>query len=193
MNKAERTRKFIIEKSASIINRKGMAGTSLNDIMEATKLAKGGIYGNFESKDEICLESFLYLTQTLANRMDSAVATGKSARERFFNLLEVYQNNKNTEGGCPILNFGVEADDTHPHMKENVKRAIRSSQKRFFEIITDGIASNEISPAINAKNFSIKAFAMIEGAILCRKILESDEQMQVVIGAIREEFESYLI
>ena len=132
MNKAERTRRFIIEKSASIINRKGMAGTSLNDIMEATKLAKGGIYGNFESKDEICVESFLYLTETLAHQMDRAVAAGKTAREKFFNLLEVYKGNKNTEGGCPILNFGVEADDTHPHMKENVKRAIRSVPEKNF-------------------------------------------------------------
>lgn len=193
MNKAERTRKFIIEKSASIINRKGMAGTSLNDIMEATKLAKGGIYGNFESKDEICLASFLYLSQTLANQMDRAVAMGKTARERFFNLLEVYKNNKDAEGGCPILNFGVEADDTHPHMKENVKRAIRSSQKRIFDIVADGIANNEISSAINPKNFSIKAFAMIEGAILCRRVLESDEQMRIIMEAIGQEFESYLI
>ena len=40
MSKAERTKQFIIEKSAPIINKKGMAGTSLSDIMEATKLAR---------------------------------------------------------------------------------------------------------------------------------------------------------
>ena len=56
--KAERTRQFIIEASAPIINKKGVAGTSLTDIMEATKLAKGGIYGNFENKEEICKEIF---------------------------------------------------------------------------------------------------------------------------------------
>ncbi|MEZ0131178.1 TetR family transcriptional regulator [Flavobacterium sp. LBUM151] len=61
MSKADRTRQFIIEASAPLINKKGMAGTSLSDIMEVTKLAKGGIYGNFESKEEICRESFLYL------------------------------------------------------------------------------------------------------------------------------------
>ena len=131
MNKAERTRRFIIEKSSSIINKKGMAGTSLSDIMEATKLAKGGIYGNFDSKDEICVASFHYLTETLAHQLDRAVLNGKTASEKFFNLLNAYKSNKDTEGGCPILNFGVEADDTHPLMKENVKIAIRSSQKRI--------------------------------------------------------------
>lgn len=192
MNKAERTRRFIIEKSASIINRKGMAGTSLSDIMEATKLAKGGIYGNFESKDEICVASFLYLTQTLANRLDTAVSLGKSATEKFYNLLEAYKESRNMEGGCPILNFGVEADDTHPAMKENVKGVIHKSQKRIFDILSDGVARKEISPEMNPKNFSIKVFAMIEGAILVRRVVDSDEQMQIVMSAIRQEFDSYV-
>lgn len=192
MNKAERTRRFIIEQSAPIINKKGMAGTSLSDIMEATKLAKGGIYGNFESKDEICAESFLYLTENLGQQLDRAVLLGQTAKEKFSNLLNAYKGIK-TEGGCPILNFGVEADDTHPVMKENVKKVIRSAQKRFFDILANGIANNEISSDLDPKNFSIKVFAMIEGAILCGRVLESNEQMGIVLAAIQHEFETYLI
>lgn len=192
MSKAERTRKFIIEQSAGIVNRKGMAGTSLSDIMEATKLAKGGIYGNFESKDEICMESFLYLSRMMAERLDRAVADGKNAKDKFFNLLEAYKG-KNMEGGCPILNFGVEADDTHPLMKENVRKAIRSSQKRIHDIVSQGISDKQILNTVDPKNFSVKAFAMIEGAILCKRVLESEEQMRIVMGAIWLEFESYLL
>ena len=43
MTKSERTRQFIIEQSAAIINKKGVAGTAISDLMEATKLAKRGI------------------------------------------------------------------------------------------------------------------------------------------------------
>lgn len=193
MKKAERTRNFIIETSAAIINKKGMAGTSLSDIMEATKLAKGGIYGNFESKEAICEASFFYLTGKLAAVLDKAVNEGDSAREKFFNLLEVYKGNKNLVGGCPLLNFGVEADDTNPAMKANVKKAIQSSQKRIFNIIADGISRKELSAEINPKIFSVKVFAMIEGAILCRKMMDSDEQMKIIMEAIKKEFEGYLV
>ncbi|TPG40861.1 TetR/AcrR family transcriptional regulator [Flavobacterium pectinovorum] len=192
MSKAERTRQFIIEASAPIINKKGMAGTSLSDIMEATKLAKGGIYGNFESKEEICRESFLYLRSQLSSKLNTAVAEGKSSKEKLFNLLNVYSNDINTIDGCPILNFGAEADDTNPVMKEQVKKAIHSAQNRFFTIVEEGIKSKELSANINAEHFSIKVFAMIEGAILCRKILGTDVQMKIVIDSIKTEFESYL-
>jgi AcrR family transcriptional regulator len=193
MNKAERTKNWIIQQSASLINKKGMAGTSLSDIMEVTKLAKGGIYGNFENKDEICIESFKYLTDRSGVQLDEAAAKGKTAKERFYNLLDFYKTRKMQEGGCPILNFGVEADDTHPEMKEHVKRVIRRSQKRICDIISKGVDEGEISPDIHPKNFSIKVFALIEGAILCRKILGNDEQMKIVIESVISEFNTYLL
>ncbi len=193
MSKAERTRQFIIETSAPIINKKGMAGTSLSDIMEATKLAKGGIYGNFENKEEICTESFLYLRSQLAAKLDAAVTQGISAKAKFTNLIEAYGDDKNTVGGCPILNFGVEADDTNPVIKEYVKKSIHSAQKRFSTIIENGVANNELSSNINPEHFAIKVFAMIEGAILCREILNNNEQLNIILDSIKTEFESYVL
>lgn len=43
MNKAQRTRQFIVEKTAPIFNVKGYAGTSLADMTEATGLTKGSV------------------------------------------------------------------------------------------------------------------------------------------------------
>ncbi|MBF4465090.1 TetR/AcrR family transcriptional regulator [Flavobacterium sp. LC2016-12] len=193
MSKAERTRQFIIETSAPLINKKGMAGTSLRDIMEATKLAKGGIYGNFENKEEICMESFLYLRSQLASKLDIAASKGKSAKEKLFNLLEVYGNGKNMVEGCPILNFGTEADDTNPVMREQVKKAILSAQKRFFNIVEEGIQNKELSSEINSEHYSIRVFAMIEGGILCRKVFGNNDQMNIVLDGIKTEFERYVL
>lgn len=58
LSKTERTTQFIVEKSAPIFNMKGFAGTSVNDIVNATGLTKGSIYGNFENKDEVALAVF---------------------------------------------------------------------------------------------------------------------------------------
>ena len=60
MSKAEKTRAFIIEKSAPVFNIKGYAGTSLNDLMLATGLTKGSIYGNFKDKDDVALSVYRY-------------------------------------------------------------------------------------------------------------------------------------
>ncbi|MFC3157519.1 transcriptional regulator, TetR family [Chryseobacterium arachidis] len=192
MSKAERTKQFIIETAAPIINKKGMAGTSMSDIMEATKLAKGGIYGNFESKDEICKEAYSYLSSQLAGRLNEAVKAGKTAKEKLDNLLDVYKN-RSLDGGCPILNFGIEADDTHPEIKARVNKSISSARNRIAEIAVFGIEHREISKDLNVHIFSTKVFAMIEGAIMCRRIMDSDEVMQTVIETIKKDFESHSI
>ena len=55
--KAERTKQFIIEQATPIFNSKGIAGTTIDDILAVTKMAKGGIYGNFENKEGISIAS----------------------------------------------------------------------------------------------------------------------------------------
>src|SRR6266481_6384757 len=60
MTKGEQTRRKIVEAAAPIFNKRGYAGSSLNELMEATGLKKGGIYRHFSSKEELAAEAFDY-------------------------------------------------------------------------------------------------------------------------------------
>ena len=60
MTKGEQTRRKIVEAAAPIFNKRGYEGSSLNDLMEATGLKKGGIYRHFSSKEELAAEAFDY-------------------------------------------------------------------------------------------------------------------------------------
>lgn len=191
MSKAERTRQLIIEKAALIINRKGMAGTSISDIMDATKLAKGGVYGNFESKEEICAEAFDYLHSNVMTAIRASLSDKASAREQLLGLLDYYKNAplKDDHYGCPLLNFGTEADDTNPIIKEKVSKAITESQARIAKIVRKGIETGEFKPGFDASLFAVKAFTMIEGAILVCRVQGSNRQMRIITDILRKEIE----
>ncbi len=191
MTKAERTRQFIIEKAAPIFNKKGMAGTAISDIMEATKLAKGGVYGNFESKDEICLEAFNYLTKSLSAAIEQSIADKTSAKDKLFALLDFYADRlpASDRGGCPILNFGTEADDTNPVIKQRVKEAISYSQNRIVRLVRQGIESGEFKETFDAGNFALKTFTMVEGAILISRIQNSNAHIKLITDMIKAEIE----
>jgi len=195
MTKAERTRQFIIEKAAPIFNQKGVAGTSMSDIMEATKLAKGGLYGNFESKEEICLEAYKYLTEALSAEIKKAIDSKDTAKEKLFALLDFYETRlfKTNNAGCPILNFGTEADDTNPVMKQKVNESINRFQGRISDIILKGQEAGEFPLTFDAGIFAIKMFTMIEGAILISKVQNSNKHMQVVTGILKAEIEQNTI
>lgn len=193
LTKAEKTRHYIIEKAAVLFNRNGMAGTSISDIMQATNLAKGGIYGNFENKEEICLEVFKYLSQNLLGLVDAALNSKDSAKEKLFALLDFYEDTllRSDKGGCPVLNFGTEADDTNPVIKKAVDQTIRDTQNRIAKVISEGKESGEFSSSVNAETFAVKMYLATEGAILVGKIQNNNHQMKIMNDILKAEIESF--
>lgn len=188
MATAEKTRQFIIEKAASIINQKGMAGTSISDIMAATKLAKGGIYGNFENKDEICREVFAYLMKQLNDSISLVLQSKPTPREKLLALLDHYRELAvNNMGGCPMQNFGTESDDTDPAIQSLVADAVRSTQNRLSQLIKDGIQAGEFKDSVNPKEMGIKIFALVEGGILTSRVFGNNQQMKLVINMLKAE------
>lgn len=168
-----------------------MAGTAISDIMEATKLAKGGVYGNFESKDEICLEALNYLLKSLGDSINSSMEGKTSAKLKLFAILDFYKDRlpKTSTGGCPILNFGSEADDTHPVVKQRVKQAIENSQTRIANVVKEGLANGEFKETFNADTFGVKMFTMIEGAILISRVQNNTGTMKLIVDMLKAEIE----
>lgn len=193
MSKSERTKQFIIEQSAAIINKKGVSGTSISDLMEATKLAKGGIYGNFESKEEICLEAFHYLSGSIGRGLDNAIAGKPTAKEKLFALLDHYLARIATSemGGCPLLNFGLEADDTNPQIRQEVAKAIKRSQQRIFKVLEEGKANGEFGRKIDSSLIALKMFTMIEGAIFTARVTGNTTTMKTIVDVLKNEIDSF--
>jgi TetR/AcrR family transcriptional repressor of nem operon len=191
MTKAERTKQFIIEQSAPIFNKKGVAGTAMSDIMEATKLAKGSLYVHFESKDELSYAAVDYNLNSLAEKTEAAISKQKTAKGKLSAFLDFYADpfNPPVVGGCPMLNFGMEADDTNPVIQQKVNRHLQASPQLLAGIVEQGIKDGEFKNGWNAHEFGIKMFAMIEGGILFSRVSGNKEQMGILIKLIKKEIE----
>jgi TetR/AcrR family transcriptional repressor of nem operon len=194
MTKSERTKQFIIETSAPLFNTHGYAGTSFSDVMAATKMAKGGLYGHFDSKDELYYSVVDFNLTKLAGKVEQSVNRSKTAKEKLFGFLELFATPMQfpVEGGCPMLNFGTESDDTNPMVRQKVKGTILSAQTRIASIIGHGIESGEFKSSFDAREFSIKMMTMIEGGTLIGRVLETNSQMEVVISLLKKEIEYHL-
>jgi AcrR family transcriptional regulator len=194
MSKGENTRQFIIEKAAGIFNRKGIAGTAISDIMEATDMAKGGIYRRFESKEEIVAEVFQHLSKKLAVAIQSAIKDKSSAKDKLFALLDLYHDKLvlSDAGGCVMLNFGTESDDTDPVICAKVGSAIKSAQQVIVNIFTEGIENGEFVRSLNAEAMGIKVFTILEGAMLTSRVFQDKRQMKLMTELIKKEIEGYI-
>ena len=194
MTKAERTRQFIIETSAPILNTKGIAATAYSDVMQATKMAKGGLYGHFESKDQLSAAVVDYNLNKLVEKVQQAIGNTGTAKDKLFAWLDAFKSPKQfpVEGGCPLLNFGTEADDTNQLVREKVKTVIEMAQKTIAAIIQQGIKNGEFKETFNGKEFSIKMFSLMEGGTLIGRVLNTNSQMTIIINLLKKEITSHL-
>ena len=173
MSKAERTKQFIVEKTAPIFNKKGYAGTSLNDMMDATGLTKGSIYGNFVNKDDVALAAFDFNLKKVNTIISQEIAACSSFREKLMAYTKVYENYFGfpfPDGGCPVLNTAVEADDTHPELKKRAAEAIISWKDMVSSLIRKGIDSKEFRSDTDPEQIALTMIATIEGAIMITKL-----------------------
>lgn len=173
MTKAEKTRQYIIEKTAPVFNRQGFAGTSINDIIEATGLTKGSIYGNFESKDEVALAAFDYNFGMVSSMIKSKMAAKPHSIDKLKVYLSVFSDFVNLpmlHGGCPVLNTAIESDDTHGQLRAKAVGAIENWYKNIEEVIKYGVDMGQIKQGTNARDFAGAFIALIEGGIMLAKV-----------------------
>jgi AcrR family transcriptional regulator len=173
MSKAKKTRRYIVEKTAEIFNKKGFAGTSLTDLTKATSLTKGSIYGNFKDKEEVAEAAFNFNYQNLIKRFMPNLSAARTAKEKlhaFLNTYEQLYDSLMDVGGCPILNNAVDADDTNEKMKQLSVKAIADWETNLVSLINFGMEQKEIYSSIDARFYADLFISTIEGSLMLSKV-----------------------
>jgi len=187
--KAEKTKEFIIEKTAPIFNEKGFAGTSMTDLTDATGLTKGSIYGNFTNKDEVALAAFDYNFNRVNLYLKSKITATENSIERLLVYPAVYGDFLTIpflKPGCPILNTSTEADDTHPQLKAKAAAALGYWKKSIENQVKRGIERKEIKPATNPSEIALVMMSLIEGAVMQAKVTGRSAELKVVMNYLRK-------
>lgn len=195
MSRPENTRQLLIEKAAVMFNERGIAGTSIDEILKSSKVAKGSLYGHFPGKAELSYATVDYLLTTLGKKRTAALSAAKTSKDKIHAYLQFVKNPINSifEGGCPIVNFSVESDDTNPVIRKKVRIMVENTLQLFTGILQEGIDSGEFSDKLNPQEYAQRMFISIEGANAICRVLGSVKPMQVIIKGLKAELESYCI
>jgi TetR/AcrR family transcriptional repressor of nem operon len=171
MNKGEMTRQRIIEEAAPIFNQRGYAGCSMQDVMEATGLEKGGIYRHFESKEELAAEAFRYavgeafrVRRVGADEIENRLERIKYLVRRFVDVPSP------VPGGCPMMNAAIDSDDGNPVLRGLAKEAIGDWKKRLCGLVREGMERGEIREGTDPRRIANTFVAALEGALMISRL-----------------------
>lgn len=189
MRKGELTRERIIAQAAPLFNQRGFAGCSMQDIMDATGLEKGGLYRHFASKEELAVEVFRYAVDRInalrnehIDREHGALAELRSFVQRFVEI------RSDVPGGCMIFNTAIEQDDGNPVLRGLALKAIGDWKARLGKIVEQGIRRGEIRTGTMPRRVANVIIATLEGALTISRL----EASRTALEDARHALESYL-
>jgi TetR/AcrR family transcriptional repressor of nem operon len=172
VTKGERTRQKIVETAAVLFNQRGFTGCSMADIVEASGLEKGTLYGHFSTKEELALQAFDYAWKDTSDKRLRNIETVSNAVDKLRLHIDNYVNTPSFPGGCPLLNFAVDADDGNLALRTSVRKALKSWEDFLAKIVEDGQSAGEINPEIDPCSVANLVISMLEGATAVARIVK---------------------
>ena len=174
-SKADKTRRHIIEKVAPVFNKKGYAGTKVIDLIQATGLTKGSIYGNFKDKDEVALEAFRHNYKEVLGGTMAEMSLETDYTSKLKAIPQYYRNNIYVLaklGGCPLLNTAIDSANVHPYLEKESVKAFRNYYEIIKETIEKGKQTKEFYPHVDPHQYAGIILSLIEGGIALSKSLK---------------------
>jgi AcrR family transcriptional regulator len=184
MTKSERTRQFIVEKTAPLFNKKGYDGTTLSDLTEATGLTKGALYGNFPDKEAIAQEAFRYSIAKVREMVRLQLEDAHTYKQQLKALVDFFASyvfSPPVPGGCPLLNSAIEADDHNSFMRKIVARELVITIDFISGLLEKGKKNGEFQKNIRPRELAYTFFCSIEGALMFARVERSREPMDIIV------------
>jgi TetR/AcrR family transcriptional repressor of nem operon len=170
MSKGEATRQRIVAKAATIFNTRGIEGCSIQDVMEATGLEKGGIYRHFANKDELAVAAFDYAWRAAFKKRVAGIDSPANSIDRLKRFIDNFiEQPPPVAGGCPLMNTAIQSDDGNPLLRARATKALAQWRNRLAKIIEQGKRKKEIRGIVKPKQLATFLVGSLEGALMiCR-------------------------
>ena len=179
----------IIRESLKLFSLKGFLSTSIHDIMEETRVSKGGLYNHFKSKDDIFFAVLsearkIWRQRNLAglDQIEKPVAKVKKLLE---NYRDRYLKDKKTfPGGCVFVALSVELDDQNPIFSQELNEGFVRLKAMIKRLLDQGKGSGELRADVNTEEVTEMIFSGMLGASVIYGTKKSSASLDNCISAL---------
>jgi TetR/AcrR family transcriptional repressor of nem operon len=166
--KGDLTRQHIIAQSMQLFSVNGYFHTSIESIVKATGLTKGGLYGHFRNKQEIwsavydeCVQVWKSIVFEGVRDITDPLARIKKVIE---NNLQNYLGAGVFDGGCFLCNALMELAGQSPDMSAYVLEGFKSFAKLLRRWLTEADQQGRLKEGLNLEEIAHFIVTSLNGA-----------------------------
>jgi AcrR family transcriptional regulator len=180
----EERRSAVVAAAEELIAVHGFDALRLRDVAKAAGVSIGLIQHYFTTRDELLRETMRAASMRRAAQWNQLAKGHEHANERLAALLEGSLNDRHR---CVVWLETCAAATRHPDLLPDVVRTQDAWRNGMHEVIADGVASGEFTPAIPAEDIVVLLVSLIDGLMLGAATEPGDDGAQAYrIQLLRE-------
>ena len=177
--KGEQTREHILATAESIILQRGYSGTSIEEIIVAAGITKGGFFYHFGGKNDLAknlmlryLDNDLKFFNALSERAQSLTEDPLQQLLLFLKLMaEAMGDLPGTHPGCLVASFTYEAQQFDDDVRELNAQGVLSWRRIFLRHFEKVLEEYPMKIEKPLEELADMLSAVIEGGIVMSKVL----------------------
>ena len=179
----DKTRTRIVESARILFNRHGFENVTIDMVMEAANLTRGGFYNHFQSKEELfaaAVSAFL-MGRGAQWRAEAGIDPTKPTREAASQMLCSYLSKKHLgdlDGQCPMIALPSDVSRSNPEVQAAYQRLLEA-MVGLFETSLSGSKGHKRRTALTL------AALCVGGMVLARTLPASKLSEAVRSAAYR--------
>jgi AcrR family transcriptional regulator len=160
------TRRRILEVAATAFADRGYVGTSLNDLIKASGVTKGGFYFHFPSKEALALATLRHKQEQWAGVVMAAVMRRPRALEQLDAMVEALCDLHEQDRACRAINrLCIELGDEHPELRPQLRTQLTTWMDMVAAVIRKGQDEGDIRPEVDPEvvaEIAVESFIGVE-------------------------------
>jgi TetR/AcrR family transcriptional regulator, transcriptional repressor for nem operon len=176
------TRERIVAAASELIGERGVAETSLDDVIERAGVSKSQLYHYFEDRTALLRAVIDHNTEQVLGGLDRLDDSWKAIRAWLDSMVEI-QIQRDGHGGCPIGTLVPQLAEAD----EEARLALAGSFARWEAYLRDGLtamqANGKLDRRADPEALATATMASIQGGLLLTQTRRDPGQLGIALDA----------
>ncbi|KOR89529.1 TetR/AcrR family transcriptional regulator [Paenibacillus solani] len=173
LRKRKSNRDTVLQVAAHLFLTKGYQLTSMDEIVDHSKVSKTNIYYHFKSKEDLLLQIMSQFMIHYQERIDTVLArTDLSVIDKLGSFINVIaEDNTGTDylAGCPFITFYTQVSNDLIKVQEMVKDFFEHQTTLLEQLLSEAIQNKELPEQTPIKQTAALIISSIEGGLFLTK------------------------
>jgi TetR/AcrR family transcriptional repressor of nem operon len=188
------TRERILDAAADLIQQRGVAAVTLDDVERAAGVGRSQLYHYFDDRDDL-VRSVVHSTvdKVLAAQEPLLLEVGSlDGIDRWFGAIVANGTRQDAVGGCAIGSLAAQLSDRDDLTREAFVDAFARWEAPLIAGLRRMQESGELLPDVDVTDLADLTMAAIQGGLLLAQIRRKPDQLRLALRGARAALEDAL-